>query len=884
MVHSTRAASDFRKRSVGFFPALLSRLSARRRCDYCERWIVKGAVAVRCPGCERVYHDECLRKRGCGVSVAALRRSRRTGAPVHWTCGNCDSVTTVGTEIATCNFGAQAARGYPQPTETPLPVAGFYGPKRLNFETVSTSSSSSAAPLVTPAHKQLDRKHSVEVGLAGGLPIGDGESEDKGRQGSNVTIVPGAHNTLRGGPINANFATSATKKKRVAFTHWRSPFAPSVTPAPKRICKQTNSISRSAMILRSGRRVVPPRQPRRATAFRLQLRAARKERAKLVRAQSATCANGSFDSFAAAAVTDTTNDAAMPLRHQLHNPGLVVDDAGINKTATCAQQACRERFEALEAKLERIIAGLRDSFRAEILSLHLAQQQIIHQNAAASEHRKLLTSKIDNFDDRLKKIRINDKIIDANFLEHDNSAAHFDEEGKQSNFSASGPNLGQPINSGTTAPLYSTSKITVPTSTDNILSSSNIRSATLGSPNNLQIEKQIQAIAGSSRKCLANSAAACIIKASQRKPHDYSILNDESDDDKDRIAIICGDSHLRQIIKPIKKITRPLNEELAFHCEERLSLDAALKNAAELVNVAIDADLKVVILAGLSDIMQGNHPHQTIERIVNQIVDFAHFCRAKCVDLTVCSIPVISGTVNPELTPLIQEANTRIRSALHELSVDFLDLSVKGSGVLSNGVQFAPGVRNRVALKIGHNLCRFLKRDPQPFTFASNSKYWARSRVQVTRLPMLSTQLPTSPTTMTKQPPRRPMGFHQTSSTARKKPNIKKPRHPLLEEDFGSSNAVKGRKQYYRVSPKHQRLHPASPFNTRDQAITTTRHPLAAHQSIFHDTHYRPREFQRIIHPQNTRSLLQTFSGRLDMMQSMLDNVLQLYNQPPRAV
>lgn len=319
---------------------------------------------------------------------------------------------------------------------------------------------------------------------------------------------------------------------------------------------------------------------------------------------------------------------------------------------------------------------------------------------------------------------------------------------------------------------------------------------------------------------------------------------------------------------------------MAFHCEDRLSLDAALKNAAELVNAATDADLKVVILAGLADITHGAHTHQTTEHLVIQLVEFAHFCKAKCVDLTVCSIPMIDGAKEQKLISLIRRANSVIRSALHELGVEFLDLCAYNSEILSDGIQFTPLIKARVASNIGGSLCKFLNRDPQPVNFPPNSKFSSRPRAQGSRPSGLSIQTTTFSTTATKQTMRRSLGFHQAPRTRGMRPKVKEGCRPLLRENFSPSRVRKGSNEQRTTQPQQQSV---APLNTQELDSLNNHRPHVAYRSRLRPVHHRPGEFHQTVGTSNVKNLLQMLCGRLNAMQSTLNNMLYRCDQPPWA-
>lgn len=88
------------------------------------------------------------------------------------------------------------------------------------------------------------------------------------------------------------------------------------------------------------------------------------------------------------------------------------------ETERCAHELCRIRFDGLEAKFERIIAGLRDSIRGKFLSIQIAQQLASHQNEAAYEHRKYLASQINDINGRLDGVRIETKPPGTDIDEH----------------------------------------------------------------------------------------------------------------------------------------------------------------------------------------------------------------------------------------------------------------------------------------------------------------------------------------------------------------------------------------------------------------------------------------------------------------------------------
>lgn len=912
MVRSIGSANGLRDKPAGLFPAAATMLSTRRRCDYCGHWIAKGIAVFRCPVCDRVYHDECLRELGCGVTAAALRRSRRAGVPRHWKCGKCDDLAA--TDEDETNPGKAEQYG-PPVTATPLSMPASIEPKRLNFSALHPNTNDSnadtgvAASLVKPPPKHLDHRNSTSLDPAGGPPVMQKAGEEVEQQILNLAAPFGEENKLqllnnvmpRIG-MTARVGIPAAKRKNNVTTLVESPRESTLTPAPKRIRKQTRSVSKSAKSARSVHRVGALRLPGRVTLLRRQLRAARrKPPAKQEKPRSVTCANtianGSSKPYAITQVAATANAAAVfspkqltsSAAHSLAGRHITRDEGStICTQQTYCGQTCRERFEVLEAKFERIVTCLRDSFRAEILSLQMAQQHMLQQNEAASGHRMILASEIDNINRRLNGVSVNAKgsvkPCDTNRIRLYSQVASKAPGTTDSSMNSECPTI-RSATSLTSTQVDNTMQIT---------SCSN-RTRCVATPAAASKKPAITtetspAVATAQRKRVSNSAAVQIIRTSQRLQHrpDCDISADDFSDDNDRIAIICGDSHLRKMIRHIKRIVRPLNEELAFHCEDGLTLDAALKNAIQLVTVATDADLKVVILAGLADILHSKNPDQTRESLVTQLVEFTHFCREHSVDLTVCSIPVISGPRKHVIERLIQEANQSIQSAMQNLDVDFLELSLPKYELLYDKIQFVHSMETRAAMNIGGRLCTFLKREPQPF-FVLPRQARRYNPAGHSSESFGGASVP-SPRTSSQQPARRLQGFHQTRSTRQTKPNVKERRLSPFRQKQSPSLANEDQKHCRHLGAKKGRqLKALAPTVTRlnslDLNSANISHARLAHRNSPYPTrHNRVREARDTVETQNLLTLLQTVGGQLNAMQRMMNGVLHHRNQPLRSV
>lgn len=761
MVHSARQPSNLRGgQSDGFFPTPSSMLFARRRCDRCEHWIIRRAAAVRCPVCNRVYHDGCLRELGCKVTAAVLRRSRRVGSSRHWKCGKCDDAAE-GEEFSPRRADAHATRDQPHTIvhETPLSVAACGEPRRLSFSAICIQADNSndandhaAAPVIPPRH-HLDRQDNNKVAFAGGPPVVQSASEKASCLKSILETPHFSGNALSCIENAISAKLVALKRRRKNGTTGDKTPASSLTPAPKRICKQ--AVHSTLKGLRRGRAAAVPRPRRCVRQTSGRLRAARGKRAKLGKAQVDARANVSLPSIAVAPAAETANNAApLSFTQQISNcaatPNSVASaDAAELQTGACTQQACRERFKALEAKLERVVSGLRDSLRAEITSLQMAHQLAFQQSLAANRERKALASEIEN---------INEYIKHARGLNNMTHGEHADiAESASLGASACCMNsVHATCRSATSVALDGTSKNSSDLTAITTTGCTNTCSTTSLVPSNKRLNKKApHAVAGSQCK----------------RDTDLSVVG-KCYGSKDRIAIVCGDSNLRKLIKPIKQVVRPLNEEIAFHCEDNLSLASAVKEGTNLINVAVDADLKVIMFAGLVDILHAKAPDRVKESLVDQMTEFAHFCKTKSVELTVCSIPLIAGPKGQKVKTLIQETNRALHSAIQSAGADFLYLSIHNSGFLQDGIHFAPAAQTRVALKIGSRLCTFFGRAPQPLNVPSFASQLTK-QPRTTHLAGDPDRVVTFSQHLLQRSQPRSLGFQSTQSTRTAKPIVK---------------------------------------------------------------------------------------------------------------